>query len=555
MWGDLRYAYHGPKEPHPDLLSDLLLRNPPPVISVDFETVSLKDTTPIGIGIGINPEESFYFSLNPPSAYVPWGVLQDPGIKKVWHNALFDLGTIPNIENIMDVTNIADTAVMAKYCALPMGLKECAWLIARRDIKEISDILPQGYNMLDLDPDTVAAKCCDDVEATLEVYFMLMDMEEDDGAPSIHRESLDIDMQLLPMLVKMGKRGIKLDHERVMAHEKALKKQVDYYLDICAAEGFNPGSAQQVAYVLMLRGNHLPLKRKKDRRVLRPGLRAVADDAALKACDDPMAKLVLDYRHVQKLRGTYVKPALNLERMHTKFGLNTATSRLSSSARNLQNIPQSMRDMFIPDTDCFSGWDCSQVELRILAHMSGDEEMQYIYDSGGDIHSTTAEEVDIPRKIAKNVNFAMVYGGDDQTVMETAGIKELRVVQEIKHKWRRKFSQAWDFIDASQQEGLRNRWVMTLGGRRLYLPLPEDESDSDVARKAVNYRIQGTAAEVIKKQMLAMKDLTDWMVLQIHDELLFDGDYLDTIRSRDLAHVTEVHTPIETKKMSRWGEG
>lgn len=552
-WGDYRYAYHGNKVPRPDLLDELLVRNPPAVISLDFETIGLKDTTPIGLGIGISPTESFYFSLNPPSAYVPWKLLQDPKVKKVWHNALFDLGTIPNIENIMDVTNIADTAVMAKYCALPMGLKDCAWVIARKDIKEISDILPAGKNMLDLPADVVAAKCCDDVEATLAVYFTLMGMKEEDGEPSIHRESLDVDMQLLPMLVKMGKRGIKLDHEKVMAHETRLKKEVQYYLNICAAEGFNPGSQAQAAYTLMTRGNHFKLKRKKDRRVLRPGLRAVVDEAALRLCDDPLAVVVIEYRHAQKLRGTYVKPYMVADRAYTKFGLNTATSRLSSSARNLQNIPVIMRDMFVPDTGSFSGFDDSQAELRILAHISHDEEMQWIFDNGGDIHQSTADDMGIQRLLAKNVNFAMLYGATTQTIMETAEIRDIRRAEELAGKWRKKFPQAWDWIIGVQEDGVRDRYVRTVQGRKLYLPLAEEEDDMEVIRKAVNYPIQGSAAEIIKRQMLLMKDLQDKMVLQIHDELLFDGDYLEVIEARDLAHVTEINVPIKTKKTERWG--
>jgi DNA polymerase-1 len=559
-WGEYRYAYHGHREPRPELLDELLVRNPPRVISVDFETVSLKDTTPIGIGIGISPSESFYFSLNPPCAHIPWKLLQDPKVKKVWHNGLFDLGTIPNIENIVDVTNIADTAVMAKYCGLPMGLKDDAQLILGREIKEISDVLPKGHDMLSLPPRVVAAKCCDDVEATIGIYQVLMDMVEPDGEPSIHRKSLDVDMALLPILVKMGKRGIRLDQTRVRAHYERLTKECAYYKDICAGEGFNPGSTQQVAYILMSRGQWLPVKRKRDKKKLRPELRAVADKEALLTCTDPLATVVLEFRSAQKLLGTYVKPAMKLERMHTRFGLNTATSRLSSSARNLQNIPLSMRDMFIPDSDCFTGWDCSQVELRVLAHVSHDPEMLYIFESGGDIHQATADDLGIPRKLAKNVNFSVVYGADTQTIMETAGITDPRRAEELAGRWKRKFRSAWEWIADTQQEGLRNRWVKTLGGRKLYLPLEGEEQDIDVARKAVNYPIQGTAAEVIKAQMLLIAKvgggkIVDDMVLQIHDEQLFDGDWLETINSVDLAHVTQVYTPIETKKMERWGNG
>jgi DNA polymerase-1 len=212
--------------------------------------------------------------------------------------------------------------------------------------------------------------------------------------------------------------------------------------------------------------------------------------------------------------------------------------------------------MFLPDNPPFTDVDYSQVELRILANISEDYVMMEIFNQPtylpdgkknplADIHGQTAEFMGIDRKIAKNVNFSVVYGASDKTVMETAEISNLRKAQEIMQMWATKFYKAYSWIQDTKRFGQEHGYVETIFGRKLYLPIDEDEEQ--IGRKAVNYPIQGSSAEITKRALIKLEQLP--MVLTVHDEILVDGKF----DIPDIEHIAKFHTPIGIKYVERWG--
>ena len=557
-WGDRVFAFHGPASEvnDPTVLDRYLLNSRINTIALDLETVSLKDTTPIGIGIAIDPSRSFYFPLEPVSPSIPWGLLSDPKVKKVWYNALFDLSVKSPIMQLVDHTNIADVYIMSKYLDYPPSLD----LMARMynlPVGNIQELLKKyrTKTMLGVPTEEVALKCCLDTEATFFIYEELKGL--------VHPESYNIDMQLIPMLAHMTGKGLRINNPLLRKFHGELKDEEDQLRGICEEEYFfNPGSTKQVAVVLMKRGSWIPIRRSRKTQRMNASTR----DEILNKLEDPLAGMVLRYRKVQKLRSTYLEKLLEEERVFTQLGIDAGTGRLTSGGssrstpghvmENLQNWPSKppfdyIRNAIIPDYEVFTDFDCSQLELRILAYMSGDRHMIYVFESGGDIHAHTAEVMKRPRKVSKNVNFAMIYGATLETICETAETQDLDMGRKLIYEWSSNFPDAWQWIIQQQEEGVRNGEISTLYGRAI--PLPTNESEDGIRRKAVNYPIQGTAAEIMKRMMLVLKPRT-WMDcrLQVHDEMILDGDYKQEVIDLKLDEIAPFPTPVSVKTISRW---
>ena len=537
------FYYLGKVEPRAGLYRDYL--TDPKVIAVDVETISLKERIAIGVGIAPNPEMAFYFPLFPePSQLVPWYLLKDPTIKKLFQNAPFDLLCLREYEIYNG--NISDTNVMAQLLNIrPSKLVDLADYMFLNGgkyykVHTVPEILGKGQIMLDLPKDTVARKCCQDAVATFAVYDFL--------SPKVDMDYFNTEMELIPILVNMSFNGILIDQEVRAEVESELEKEVNYYINLAHTDGFNPGSPQQVGYILAKRGAYSIFPRIPFTRGGKTGRKQLnTSEEVLEKMNDPLASMVLDYRNKSKLLSTYIRPWAKEERAHTRFHLDAITGRISSTDRNLQNIPPGKpRNIFLPDSGVFTDMDFGQIELRVLAYLSGDKEMQYIFETGGDIHQATADFLNIPRRPSKNVNFAMIYGATDETLMETAHIRSLSRAKQLKEMWFRKYKEAGDYIQIVQEDALRNPYAITLFGRRIQLPLLEEESKGGIERKAVNYRIQGSAAEILKRALIKCKDLP--MVLQVHDEIIFDG----RVELPDLEHIAPFHTPIEVRYLQCW---
>src|SRR5439155_11410382 len=279
---------------------------------------------------------------------------------------------------------------------------------AGTEIDTISDILPARKTMLDIPWEDTANKCLHDCQATLRLWHQMRGPEWGNGSLTwIHKPNFagpgfdptestthyvsarmqdcyEIDRQLIALLLRMTARGIALRQDRVQEWYQRLSREKLLYQDICTKEGFNPGSNQQVGYVLAARGAFLPFTRsKKQLRV---------DEEILETLSDPLAAVVLEYRKRDKQLGTYFRPCLNQRRVYTHFRQDLSTSRLSSANINLQNWPEPARDVLAPDNGTWTWMDFSQLEARIMAEISQDPALLKLYtDPDGDIHWLTQQ--------------------------------------------------------------------------------------------------------------------------------------------------------------------
>jgi len=545
------FYYLGDTPPSGSLYRQCFIDSNPKVVGVDVETISLKERIAIGVGIAVEPYKVFYFPLFPTeSPTVPWKLLKDPTVLNIYHNGIFDLECLFEYGV---ATNIMDTNVMSRLlCNKLNGLAELSWA-HRMEVHEIKEILAE-YNakiMLDVPQEVVARKCMQDAGATLKLYHVFM--------PQTNLPYFLEEMKTIPIMDQMSRRGLLLDHTVRMALEQELEEDVATYLTLCEeAEAFNPASPQQVSWTLADRGaysvfSRLPFTRNKYGRST--GNLSSAKEV-LERMDDPLAQLILRFREKSKLLSTYIKPWADEERAYTHYHLDAITGRPSSTDRNMQNLPGvkthasiNCRGMIIPDSGTWTDFDFSQLELRILAYLSQDREMLHLYETGGDIHQIVADYLGIIRKTAKNVSFAMIYGGTDQTIMETAGIRSIQKAGQMKEMWFNLFPQAGDWILSEQRRSHSVSRVKTIYGREMRLPTEDEESLEAKERKAVNYQIQGSAADILKRALVYCKDMD--LALQVHDELLIDGIALPN-ELEPIEHMAPFHTPMEIKYLERW---
>jgi len=542
-------AYYGPETVTKDLFNRQLVDSPPPVISVDVETVSLKERMPLGFSISVSTQDSWYFHTYPePDREIELALplLNNPKIKKVFHNAMFDLRAFPLIGDI-DTSNIADTNVMARL----LGRIETPLYLLAEEVgmtaTPVEAMLGPGQTMLNLPPEEVAAKCINDTQVTLALYHEYL--------PHIDQQYFAVEMEVIPILIEMSLRGLKFNETDRVALETKLEKEVAYYKAICEAEDFNPASNQQVGYMLAKRGNFLPMTR--SRKQLR------VDEEQLEFLDDPLASAVLSFRHANKLLTTYVRPLAKQDRIYTEYNLDAVVGRVSSSNMNLQNTPGknsptgiNARDIFVPDSGCFTTGDYAQEHLYIIMHTTGDRQMQRVYLEGemdGDIHKFTAKEMHIPRPLAKTINYAIAYGATPRTLSVQMKTKDVQKCSRYLDKWFDTFRDAAEWIRGAQVEGLRDGWALpTLFGRRIRIPEEYSKygklNEEGMRRKAVNYPILGSDGEIMKRALIRCKHLP--LAITVHDSITCDGDVEFPIE--DLENIAPVRIPFEVKQTLRW---
>lgn len=535
----MTYRYYGPAD-HKLTVREVLWPDGqrPAKIAIDTETVSLKDRTPVGVGIAASDREAVYFPL-PPDATgnpdLPWELVNDSEIIRIYHNHSFDFDVLKDWEP--NPYNIADTLVMAHLLCLPGEMHELTWFVDphwrhNETVRSMRDVMAEhgAKATVDLPDGVTARKCCIDCMCTYHMYEGMVG--------KVNPAYFDLEMSLVPVLVRMSRRGVKVDPVMRDIIREDLESVLVNMKSVSEDMGFNPGSPQQVGYLLAKRGNWLPFG---------PGHRSlVTNKKVLEKIADPMAGFTLQYRHYKHTLGHYVLPLEGCDRAYTRFHLDAATGRISSTETNLINWPQFIRAMLLPDSGIFTDADASQIEMRILAALSGDEEMAYIFENNLSIHEQTAEAMNCPYKIAKNTGFAMIYGATEETMMDTARTNDRGLARRFMEAWGRKYRQAWAWIQETQQDGIRTGKGRTLLGREFVYPI--EEGDAAVARKAVNYPIQGTAAEWFKRALLIMSE--EDLVLPVHDEILFDGEV-------KIPEVLEyllpgVRTPVSVKRTERW---
>jgi len=389
---------------------------------------------------------------------------------------------------------------------------------------------------------------CEDADITLQLYNVLKEKLEEDELLEISKE---IEFPLIRVLAAMEEKGVKIDVDMLKLFSKELTgdlRELTEKIYEKTGEEFNINSTQQLGEVLFEK-MELPAGKKT-----KTGRYSTAESVLSKLANDyEVPSLVLDYRGLKKLQSTYVDalPKLvNKEtgRIHTDFNQTVAaTGRLSSSNPNLQNIPirtkrgREIRKAFVPEEGYkMLAADYSQVELRVIASISGDENMIRAFKNGEDIHARTAKEIfdlesldDVDgnqRRKAKEVNFGIPYGVSAYGLASRLGISNSEGKEMIEQYFER-FPGIKKYIDDTITETKEKEYVSTLMGRRRYIPDINSRNFNVrgfAERTAINMPIQGTAADIIKLAMIQIhhylndENLKSKMLLQVHDELIFE---------------------------------
>jgi DNA polymerase I len=440
----------------------------------------------------------------------------------------------------------------------------------------------------ELDLNEAMACACEETEMALRLRSAL-----DEALAAERNRDLfyDVEMRLVPVLIDMEWTGIKVDSaffqdlaglyaEMMTAMEREIYDE--------AGMVFNINSSQQLGYVLFEKLG-LPTQKKTGRT------KAYSTDVKvlnrLATLPFKIPRLLLKYRTLSKLKSTYLDAFLNMVhpetgRIHTSFNQTVAaTGRLSSSNPNLQNIPvrteegRQIRKGFVAEEGrrllCA---DYSQIELRVFAHYSKDPAFVEAFKTGEDIHARTASEMlGVPlhevtqdlRRIAKAVNFGIIYGMGPQKLSEELGI-DLSVAKAYIAAYYRQYKGVVDFKEKTLQWARKNGYVSTLFGRRRYLPDINHKNRmirGEAERMAVNTPIQGTAADLIKMAMIRIHDRLEWgsfearMLLQVHDELVFEvpeeeGDRVALLVKEEMEGVHRLDVPlkVDVKNGYNWDE-
>jgi len=397
-----------------------------------------------------------------------------------------------------------------------------------------------------------------------------------------------VELPLVDTLAKMESRGIKVKRSALEGflsevREKISSLEQEIYEEV--GEKFNINSSKQLGQILFEKLNLPAMKKTKT------GYSTNEEVLQTLCLIRPSLKKILDYRQLSKLESTYIRPFPGLinprtGRIHTSFNQTvTATGRLSSSQPNLQNIPvrnkfgEKFRQAFIADEgNLFLSADYSQIELRILAHLSGDPNLKKAFDRNEDIHQQTATEIFnvLPlqltsqmRRLAKVVNFGIVYGISSYGLARDLGVSQKEADEYIQHYFQR-YPQVKEYLGTVVKEAREKGYVRTLLGRKRYLPgiLSSNRRRREMAeRAAINTPIQGGAADLIKLAMVNLEkrfteeQLGAWTILQIHDELIFEVpereiDETRRIVKEEMEGAMKLSVPlvVETKVGKNWAE-
>ena len=493
-------------------------------------------------------------------------ILESDKYPKAFQNAKFDR-LVLHYQGINLLGVVYDT-MLASYLLNPESTHNLGDLSARYGLeitaKSYKDLgIPKGKTIADLDIPVVADYCGLDAYATYYLVGKLKNKLADFS--ELQKLLLEVEQPLEPVLATMEETGIRLNSDYLNTFSKKLnqdleKLEQDTYA--AAGEEFNLSSPKQLSVILF---EKLELDVTKSRKT-KTGYSTNQQVLEKLKGDHPVIDNMLEHRTLAKLKSTYVDalPALVREstgRVHTSFNQSVvATGRLSSSNPNLQNIPirtefsRQIRQAFIPE----SGWllvaaDYSQIELRILAHLSQEPVLVDAYRNSKDVHSVTAkllfdkEEITSEeRRLGKIINFGVIYGMGAQRFSRESGFKT-SIGKQFIEKYREKYAQVFRYLEDVKKQAIAQGYVSTILGRRRYVNLGSDSlkslrglnpeafeldnlkygyTDAQILRAAANSPIQGSSADIIKIAMIKLQNiLQDYqarLLLQVHDELVLE---------------------------------
>jgi len=526
-------------------------------LSFDIEATGRNPISDSIVGIALCREKgrAYYVptrhahGTNIPEAFdILKGVLEDESIPKIGHNLKYDI-LILRQEGIHVKGRLYDT-MLASYLLNPNkpdhSLEDVALEYLFHKKRPFTEVLGKRHSFSEVSIDEATQYAAEDAELAMELKEILFERLKTEGLEDLY---FNMEMPLIYVLTDMEEIGVRINKGRLEELSKELNRDlgiIESKIYNIAGESFNINSPQQLQKILFEKIGLKPLKKTKT------GYSTGMDvlEELSKTHELPME--ILNYRTLYKLKTTYVDALPKLidkktGRTHTSFNQTvTATGRLSSSEPNLQNIPirgewgTKIREVFIADKGCvLISADYSQVELRILAHISGDEGLIDAFNKNIDIHTRTAAELfNIPkesvteemRRIAKTVNFGVVYGISPFGLSEALNIAPKEAATYIEQYFK-KHEGVKNYMDDAIKVARENGYVKTLMGRKR--PIPEINSHNtnirqQAERLAINTPIQGTAADLIKIAMINIwkrlkeRNLETRMILQIHDELLFE---------------------------------
>jgi DNA polymerase-1 len=481
-------------------------------------------------------------------------ILEDPKVKKVGQHLKYDKNVLANYD--INLQGIEFDTMLESYVlnsvATRHDMNSLADMYLGQKTIHFEDVAGKGakqitFNQVPLDKATPYA--AEDADITLRLHNTLWQkLSENLDLVSVFRE---IELPLSPVLAKMEQFGVLIDSQKLAQQSQDLAVRIlelEKEVHELAGEEFNLGSPKQLQEILYKKMD-LPVLKKTPK-----GAPSTAEEVLQElAINYPLPKLLMEYRGLSKLKNTYtdkLPKMINARtgRVHTSYHQAiTATGRLSSTDPNLQNIPirteegRRVRQAFIPREGYkIVAADYSQIELRIMAHLSGDKGLLKAFENGQDIHTATASEVfDTPvvdvsieqRRNAKAINFGLIYG------MSAFGLsKQLNIsrhdAQKFMDLYFERYPSVLTYMENTRQIASEKGYVSTVFGRRLYLP--EINATNGLRRKgaeraAINAPMQGTAADIIKKAMLKVAQWIETlpvddvrMIMQVHDELVFE---------------------------------
>ena len=515
-------------------------------------------------------------------------LIEDPSIAKVAHNGKYDMMVLSQYG--IELQNLSFDTMIAAYLLgeKALGLKSLAFSKLGVEMTPITDLIGTGAKQVSMDYVDISMAsryACADADIAWRLARLLEGELREQGLWPLFA---DLEMPLVPVLLKMERNGVALDVEALAAMSQSLgERMITLEAEIYNLVGhkFNINSPQQLGAVLFeeLRlpgGRRTKSGYSTDASVLE-GLRGA----------HPVIEPLLEYRQLSKLKSTYLDalPALiNLKtgRVHTSFNqTGTATGRLSSSDPNLQNIPirgelgKQVRKAFIAgDGHLLLSADYSQIDLRVMAHLSQDAHLLAAFHRDADIHTATAAEVfgvlasevtpDM-RRVAKTVNFGVIYGISDYGLEQATELSREEASRFI-NAYFDKHKGVKDYIEATKRQARERGYVETILGRRRYIPeinTANAQVRAAAERMAINMPVQGTSADIIKLAMVRIQREMDKrrlrakMLLQIHDELLFEVPKEELEEMRGMveeimpnALALSVPLKVETRVGKNWGE-
>jgi DNA polymerase-1 len=533
--------------------------------SIDLETTSPYPMWAdlVGISLSYAPHQAFYIPLGhrPSKATqqlpLHWvlerlkPVLEDKEVKKVGQNIKYEWIVLKRYGTPLQ--GIHGDTMIASYLLNPTkhnhNLNEIAQEYLDRSIMNYKEVVGSGTKAVTFDQiELERAKdySCEDADVTLQLSHLLLPKLKEGGFKELFDQ---VEMPLIMVLAKMEMNGVKIDLELLQEYSKEIETQLQQKMGRIyglAGEVFNINSSQQLGKILFDKLK-LPVVKKT-----KTGYSTDVEVLTKLSLHHDLPLEILGYRNLTKLKSTYVDALPKLVhpktgRIHTSYNQTvTATGRLSSSDPNLQNIPvraeegSRIRQAFIPE----EGWsivsaDYSQIELRLLAHLSQDETLIKAFQQDEDIHARTASEIfGVPmekvtppmRREAKVINFGIIYGMSPYGLSQQLGT-EPKIAQAYIEEYFKKYSGVQTYIENSLEGARQKGYVTTLLHRRRYLPdlhSPTVAIRQATERMAINTPLQGTAADIIKVSMIHIQNriqelgLSTKMIMQVHDELVFE---------------------------------